>query len=609
MPSITSDIKYDYHSKDYSNFSEYTWLDTYRNYKTFIEAYGDLNKPVGKMTGRRLLHLAVFSCDILRLLLSKGADIHVKDNKGYSVLDYALDAECRADVLDILGERLNLNIMCVDGLSPLQVAMIRKYCCDNDERFKILMKHGADINFESKQGTALDYAIAKGKDSSFLHLLLMNCLNKTLSDHNKKTLNKLSDTDLLQAFIGPRMDLRYIKDSITDDYIECLVNRFKGDINKLVMVYGHYGNLVHLAFKCPKLLKQLRAHDADLSAQDQDGRTVLHYAVMDANIEVIEMLHEYHADPKIIDNKNMYPIHSFAMLKCQRKDRVLRVLRYLQGSEPSIDLNNPYGKDLKELFINSICLEFPSILPEIVDMLSLKLNIHNIDGDTPLMVCARRVLNDSFSVRIETIKYLLEKGADIDYCTPKGTMISVMIKEYEFDEDLFDLVIKNKTSKTLELIDDQGRTPLCDAVDDTMDIEKKIIYLLKHGAKIDCGGRYGTALNYALIKKNLAFRIEFILQHITRDTLSIYTKEVKEAFIPRAFGPRPERLIQKKECALDIALRNGDLDVIILLIRHGAKASKHVIEEWQSNIGKKSTEISKALNGQSSGLSKSANLK
>ena len=594
MRKITADIKYDYYEDLLLNPKEDVWLSGY-HIKDKSEITLDINKPIGEKTGRCLIHLAATSEVVLRWLIKHGADIHIKDINGYSVLDYALDVEACIEVLNLLGFHMNLNVVDPNGFSPLQVAMIGKYRCDNEERVEVLMKHGANVNFESDHGTALDYAIVKGKEPGFIHLLVSS---RMLDEHAIKALDKLSKKDLLRVFIGPRMKPGfYIEDSIYDEHITYLVNRFKDDINQIVLANGHYGNLVHLACNSPRLLKQLIAHGADLSAQDQDGRTVLHYAVMLGNAEVIDILQQHHTDPKIIDKYNMYPIHSFHNLKRINKDKVIDILRYLYNEDSPVNLNALFDKSTSSLFINNMLEKLPKYLPECIDILSLDLNVHDGRGYSPLMICSGIFFEGKLRDRVDSIKYLLEKGADIDYCTFKGTVIGVMVKANCFFKDILLLYLEEGTSKTLELADECGRTPLCDATTSVY-FEDFFMLLLYHGAKIDCGGKYGTVLNYALLKNQPSERIELILKYITKDTLSIPTEKVRQddSLFYSIFRPPYEKTIQTEEYALDIALRNNDPEVIDLLVSHGGKASKGAIEKWQTETAKKVLKINDSLN-------------
>lgn len=117
-------------------------------------------------SGMTSLHAAlrIGSMDMVRLLLKRGANIHLADEDGSTSLHYAVARECDDDssfVELMLELGLDINTVNSKGYTPLH------YAATNDSnRQKIvqcLLSYGADVNKKDKTGNTVVSKIAQDK--------------------------------------------------------------------------------------------------------------------------------------------------------------------------------------------------------------------------------------------------------------------------------------------------------------------------------------------------------------------------------------------------------------------------------------------------------------
>ena len=160
-----------------------------------INAFFDagINPNAQNSDGRTVLIAAAArgELDIVNLLLSRGVDVNVKDNRGYTALAHALEARY-SEVEEALLNRPELNPN-VGGLlgRPVLLAYVWR---DNKKATERLLALGADVKLQDKDGdTALHGAAETG------NVEIMRMLLDKGADPNAK--NKQGGTPLMWAAV------------------------------------------------------------------------------------------------------------------------------------------------------------------------------------------------------------------------------------------------------------------------------------------------------------------------------------------------------------------------------------------------------------------------
>jgi ankyrin repeat protein len=136
--------------------------------RQLIEAnFGDVKTYRGK-DGATALHIMGDNDDnaeIVKVLISMGADVDNKTDRGVSPLHWAISqGNGNIEIVKVLvSQRANVNIKDNYGITPLHLAAFRKLMA-SVEIAKILVTHGADINAKTNvnakglSATPLEYA-------------------------------------------------------------------------------------------------------------------------------------------------------------------------------------------------------------------------------------------------------------------------------------------------------------------------------------------------------------------------------------------------------------------------------------------------------------------
>jgi ankyrin repeat protein len=106
---------------------------------------------------------------VVTALVKKGANVNARDERGFTVLWFALK-EGNEDVIRVLldnGAKVN-TAGCKEGLTPLMQAV--QMCCPSV--VKLLLEKGSDVN--AKKGDITPLTLAKARKSMELIHLLKN---------------------------------------------------------------------------------------------------------------------------------------------------------------------------------------------------------------------------------------------------------------------------------------------------------------------------------------------------------------------------------------------------------------------------------------------------
>lgn len=452
--NYSHDGYYPYYNRKYcNNFTELMYLviveknrsDGYNNIKKHladnIETINYRNEK-----GWTALMIACAMCDkwsslkTIILLLKKGADVNIENNKGITVLS------------------LMVNIIC-------------------DNKFNImdlLIDKGADINSQdNKNKTPLIHACKKELDDTYLHLcyILGKSVDPNLEKNDSRTvlylLDKGADTNMedhhgrTALFYAARMKNQQNAYEISKTLIER-----GGNANHT----SHYAEtvLIYLCISCShyncEIIQLLLDNGVDINSQNTIGFTALMCACINiknaSNFETIKFMLDKGANINLKNNDeftafmnifgNNYYDHVFPVIqimlnygadindknnndvtvlmmavKFASKDKNMSIIKFLLDKGADLETRDHY--DWSALFYACRYSNSSGSIDAVKLLLKYGANINSnsIIGYTPLIIACQYVDNDS---NFDTVKLLLEYGADPNISKiDKNTALSVAI--------------------------------------------------------------------------------------------------------------------------------------------------------------------------------------
>jgi len=367
--------------------------------------------------------------NIIKILLEYGLDIDAKDEKGKTLLLYAIEDENELIVNYLLENHasiqpINENIKYLKELTKNNKENEKELLKTFEFRMKnklniikLLLKYGLDINAEDEERkTLLLYVIDEVNESLFYYLL-----------KNKTSLESL------QA-INIKVLLKFIFNTIE--------NENENVLNKL----SKYANKEKEEEKYIEIIKLLIQSGLDINDKDEEGNTILIYAIEARKVSVIQYLLERNASLEPVNSKveilkplitNIIPKSclsgeicyidnlNFNILKLlidyglnmENNKKLLhyaiqnsnnRIVNYLFDYRLTIDINGNFGKILlnQQKMKNSN----PEIDQLIENLLNNKKFISIINRNIKLI----RSLFNSIQKRTILLKLLIQNGLDVN---------------------------------------------------------------------------------------------------------------------------------------------------------------------------------------------------
>ncbi|MBU4305228.1 MAG: ankyrin repeat domain-containing protein [Candidatus Omnitrophica bacterium] len=178
---------------------------------------------------------------LAELLSAKGIDVNARYRKNSCLLNYAINNNNKDIALLLLDKKANPNLLNDYGFSPLLLASTR----NSPEMAELLIDHGADINLKNDQGmTALHYAASAGS------------------------------LDMVTFLAGRGADVNALN---------------AGKCTPLMSALGTMRNLEVARYLLPKT--------ADVDIKDTSGYSVLMYAVITGDVDLVKSIVDRGVEP------------------------------------------------------------------------------------------------------------------------------------------------------------------------------------------------------------------------------------------------------------------------------------------------------------------------
>lgn len=471
---------------------------------------------------------------VLKYLISQGASVDARDQPGNSPLHVAVRKGYLTIASTLITADSDVNARDYNGNAPIHEALSSP---DGKSIIKKLIDHGADVNTKDSDGrTPLHLVVLLSADVPLAQMLIDNGAVIDARD-------RVGNTPLLLAIEARNRELSEL---FLDSGAKIFSKNNLGLTPALSALRNEEGAVVWFFNK------------ARLFETDDEGRTVLHHALIDVtSLDNLSVLLEAGADSLLRDFNGETALH-YAVKS--------------QLVEHSLMLTENGG----DLFIKNNAGLSPLILafdkgPE----LTLNILVDNIDirdrwGDTPL----------SHSVQWEyadIVQALLSKGADVNHKNKQGgTALHRAVVSVEGLGIPTMLIASGADPNSSDLM---GRTPLHDSVAwNRVDMVK---FLNANGISVDARDRSGqTALHIATFSGHdeiCTWLLEFgaspnVPDNNGRTPLYIAAENswigTIELLISK--GAYLESRDNEGRTALYVALRTGSEASAVSLIKNGA---------------------------------------
>lgn len=420
------------YAESYDYFSDNTYFDFLKSYKKDL-IYVDILKVAATYSQ---------SEEIIKLLLQNKAGMN-KKNYNKETTDFSYPALLLAikynQNIEIIKALFNAGDPLYDDFSTFSKKIIHEASKrTTDEVLKFLLINNFNIDERDFLGSTVLITAVKEGNLSSVNLLLENG-----ADVNAKTLNGF--TALMYASAKQQIEMIKILinkgsfiNSIGDNGVTpllCAVTGFSPEHFNNIS-YHHYKREIFLSFQeyvsnveiNKHMIEYLITQEANVNTKTSDGTTILMYAVINADPEIIIMLINAGAQIEIKNDKNDdalmlslfsdYKNNTNILLKNYNKYSVLELNDALLISiiidnssscrnliESGAQVNFRDEDDTNILMFAAAYVSDLSFLDYILE-LKIDINETNKNGMTALMFAAKN------TKKSELIKLLIDKGAD-----------------------------------------------------------------------------------------------------------------------------------------------------------------------------------------------------
>ncbi len=445
---------------------EHKWKD----FLNYLKNNEDIDVNIRDNNNNYLIHFAIIfnHIDTVSMLISRGSRLDIIDSDNRTIL-YTPIKYGYIKILNLLlhFNKINIGISLIDmvdkkGNIPLHYAINTK----NIDVVKLLLKAGSDVNIVNNKGyNALHTAILT-KSIKICKLILSTMIDINARINTGETALHLACTFQLEKVVALLI---------------------KKNIYLNIQDYDHELSALHYTvnFNNVKLTSMLLDAGADPNLQDYLGNTCLHYAIIDANYNMVGVFLN-HPNIKNIINLNLYNIDSKLQIH-------LLLEKYIENNEIVekyipllIAKSNINFKDMNgQAPIHYISKT--NLWEKYMDILKTKkinIFVKNSDNKRPIDYIPSDKIDDYINMTIDSYIYILKHYSSLW----KESWENICKKELFLDN-----MSKNELniiSKYINIKKEDPKHNICRSI-----IKKKLMDIYKSGKDI-CGyTSYPTKIN------------------------------------------------------------------------------------------------------------------
>jgi len=244
-------------------------------FKKVLESSDDIDVNIRDENNNYLLTHAIHltNIELINLLIKKGARLDIIDIDGRPILFIPINRGLN-DLLEILlaENKKQIGVPIVDMYDsynkiPLHYAINRK----NMNAIKLLLEYGSNVNYQDKDGLNALHLAIYSRSYDICKLIIEHGVN----------INSTCNTGESALHIACNLNLY--------DIVELLI---KNKINVNKQDYEHNFTAFHYAVNInnKNIIMILLKNNAGVNIQDAYGNTIIHYCIIEKNLEILELI-------------------------------------------------------------------------------------------------------------------------------------------------------------------------------------------------------------------------------------------------------------------------------------------------------------------------------
>ncbi|XP_063923115.1 uncharacterized protein LOC135137411 [Zophobas morio] len=536
-----------------------------------VKLHSDLN--AANREGTTALQLACENghTEVVKTLLQKQSSANTTNKEEMNALHFATKSKKdNTEVIKLLlTHKVDINAKNMDGSTPLHLVCSRGHL----QAAKILIQNSADINaVDKKSKNALHYAaVSKDDNSAIIELLVHMGLDSSNKDDNGMTPLHIACC---------QWQARNVQVLLKSSNVNSADNNGMTALHHAVKTWNNNIEVIAL----------LTSNDnINVNAQDHLGKTPLHLACEENQVDNVRILLDKDANVNILSKENMNALH-YASNSWKEKVEIVNLL-----IDRHIDVNAKTISGTTALFlaydrgniniVRVLLKKCPNI--DLIDQRKMNILHHatksTIDDDEILCLCKEKGIDVNAQTekgktalhfackqgKIETIKTLKTLGADVNMRDNEGrnALHHAILSTYE-NPTLITLL--KSYDIDLDARNTKGVTPLHLAcAENKVEMAKTLLDLGADANTVD--NLKQNSLHYAAAAKQ------------STDTMNLLLDSGANANAQDAKGTTPLSIVCKKGQLPNVEillLRKVDVN---LIDREGFSALHQATQFWKDN--------------------------